>query len=95
MKAVGRGHGHLAPREAALTPWRNVAVDLIGPWEINCAGHVLKYNALTIIDMVTNLVEVVRIENKTAEHMAGFLNSIGYPNIHYHLMSYTTKVENS
>ena len=87
MKAVGRGHGHLAPREAALTPWRNVAVDLIGPWEINCAGHVLKYNALTIIDMVTNLVEVVRIENKTAEHI-GWLFEL-------HQMLYTTKVENS
>ena len=69
MKAVGRGHGHLAAREAALTPWRNVAVDLIGPWQIECAGHVLDYNALTIIDMVTNLVEVVRVENKTAAHV--------------------------
>ena len=31
-KQVGRGHGELASREVALLPWRNVAVDLIGPW---------------------------------------------------------------
>ena len=35
MKLVGRGHGQLAPKEAPLLPWREVAVDLIGPWEID------------------------------------------------------------
>ena len=33
-KAVGRGHGETAPRETSLLSWREVAVDLIGPWTL-------------------------------------------------------------
>ena len=58
-KAVVRGHGETAGREAAVLPWHDVAVDLIGPWEVNTGGQLLQLNALTIIDLVTNLVEVV------------------------------------
>ena len=68
-KLIGRGHGETAPREAALLPWRDVAVDLIGPWTIEVAGQEIVYNALTVIDLVTNLVEVIRIQNKTAAHI--------------------------
>ena len=69
-KTVGRGHGELAPREAALIPWQEVAVDLIGPWTLNVAGQELKFLALTIIDTVTNLAEAVRIQASTAAHVA-------------------------
>ena len=69
QKLTGRGHGETAPREAALLPWSNIAVDLIGPWTVEIGKEKVTYNALTIIDMVTNLVEVVRIENKTAAHI--------------------------
>ena len=70
-KNVGRGHGHVAPREASAHPWRHVAVDLIGPWTLeNHDGTKVSFSALTIIDEVTNLVEVVRIQNKTAAHVA-------------------------
>ena len=70
QKLVGRGHGEVAPREAALLPWREVAVDLIGPWTLEVAEQRLPFIALTMIDMVTNLVEVVRLNNKTAAHVA-------------------------
>jgi hypothetical protein len=63
---VGRGHGETAAREATTLPWRDVAVDLIGPWALTVGGHKQTFHALTISDMVTNLVEVVRIDNKTA-----------------------------
>ena len=69
-KLVGRGHGELAPREAALVPWQDVAVDLIGPWQMNVQNVSVTFGALTIIDLVTNLTEVVRIANKTAAHVA-------------------------
>jgi transposase InsO family protein len=68
-KAVGRGHGHTAPKEAPLAPWREVAVDLIGPWTLNVLGVEIEFSALTIIDLVTNLVEIVRIKNKTCAHV--------------------------
>jgi transposase InsO family protein len=69
-KNVLKGHGHTAPREASTHPWREVAVDLIGPWQIKIGEHELEFMALTIIDVVTNLVELVRIDNKTAAHVA-------------------------
>ncbi|KAG7361664.1 reverse transcriptase RNA-dependent DNA polymerase [Nitzschia inconspicua] len=70
LKNVGRGHGETASREVSLLPWQDVAVDLIGPWTISIGNKNLTFSALTIIDMVTNLVEVVRIDNKTAAHVA-------------------------
>jgi transposase InsO family protein len=69
-KNVGRGHGETATREATVLPWRDVAVDLIGPWTLTVGGQKHKFHALTIIDMVTNLVEVVRIDNTTAANVA-------------------------
>jgi transposase InsO family protein len=69
-KNVLRGHGHTAAREAGTVPWRQVAVDLIGPWELDIGGNTVSFSALTVIDMVTNLVEVIRIDNKTSAHVA-------------------------
>ena len=53
-----------------MHPWREVAVDLIGPWQLQIANQDFEFSALTMIDMVTNLAEVVRIENKTSDHVA-------------------------
>jgi transposase InsO family protein len=49
---------------------KDVAVDLIGPWTLSIGNRKLRFRALTIIDMVTNLVEIVRINKKTAAHVA-------------------------
>ena len=70
LKNVGRGYGETASREASLLPCQDVAVDLIGPWTVSIGNKTLKFMALTMIDMVTNLVEVVRIDNKSAAHVA-------------------------
>jgi len=53
-----------------MHPWREVAVDTIGPWTIEAAGIKATFNALTIIDTTTNLVEVIRLDNMTAAHTA-------------------------
>jgi hypothetical protein len=67
---VGRGHGETASREVSLLSWQDVAVDLIGPWKVSISNKTLKFMALTMIDMVTNLVEVViRNDNKSAAHV--------------------------
>ncbi|GAX16309.1 hypothetical protein FisN_35Hu008 [Fistulifera solaris] len=65
-----RGFGHLASREVSAHPWREVHVDLIGPWELTIGGQTTTFSALTMIDPVTNLVELVRIDNKQSEHVA-------------------------
>ena len=61
-----RGYGHTAPREAGIAPWYEVAVDLIGPWNLRIKDKSISFMALTIIDTVTNLTEIVRLDNKSS-----------------------------
>ena len=69
-KQQGRGYGMLPPRHAPLAPWNEVCIDLIGPWEIVVNGNICEFRALTCIDPVTNIVELIRITNKTMAHVA-------------------------
>ncbi|KAL7426352.1 hypothetical protein ACHAXH_000401 [Discostella pseudostelligera] len=69
-KLDGKGYGLLPEREIKLMPFNECAVDLIGPWIVQVHGKPLEFNVLTAIDTVTNLVEIVRIENKTSAHVA-------------------------
>jgi hypothetical protein len=50
-------------------PWQEIAVDLIGPWTIKVPGEPITFMALTIVDTVTNLPELIRLSNKTAAHV--------------------------
>ena len=55
--------------EVRVAPWEEVTIDLIGPWKVKVGSKVCEFNALTCIDTVSNLVELVRIDNKTATHI--------------------------
>ena len=68
-KLSGKGYGLLPEQEVRCEPFEEVAVDLIGPWNITVRNKSYKFNALTSIDTVTNLVEIVRIDQKTLHHM--------------------------
>ena len=68
-KLDGKGYGLLPERECRSEPFEEVAVDLIGPWKISIRGKEYEFNALTSIDTVTNLVEIIRVENKTSHHV--------------------------
>ena len=68
-KQPGRGVGLLPPCQAQLTPCNKVCIDLIGPWTIVINGNICKFNALTCIDPVTNLVEIIQINEKTVHHV--------------------------
>ena len=77
-------------------PWDAVAVDLIGPWKISVSGIELEFLALTCIDPVTNITELIRIESKTAAHVAQNFTNVWlsrYPISQIHV--FMTKVENS
>src|SRR5210317_365778 len=69
FKSNLRGYAQLAPREAALHPWRTVAVDLIGPWKLRINKEVHSFRALTMIDPVTNFVEISHIDRKTSANV--------------------------
>lgn len=70
-KIVRTHYGEMPERLADFVPWSDIAVDLIGPWKIRDKnGDIHEFLALTIIDVVTNYVEIIRLDNKTAEHVA-------------------------
>jgi len=69
QKQQTRPYGEAPPREASAHPWREVAVDTVGPWTLEVGGHNIEFRALTVIDTVTNLVELKRLENMTAAHV--------------------------
>ncbi len=56
--------------EIRAMPFKECAVDLIGPWTIQVQDKPYEFNALTMIDTVSNLVELVRIDDKTLAHFA-------------------------
>ena len=45
-------------------PFEIFVVDLIGPWSVKVNGRLVEYKALTIIDTVTNLVDLIRTDCK-------------------------------
>jgi transposase InsO family protein len=69
-KNFQRGHGASAPREADALPWNHVAVDTIGPWALKVQNRQECFYTLTITDMVTNLAEIMRLQNRTSAHAA-------------------------
>ena len=68
-KLPGKGYGLLPERQVRIAPWEEVAIDLIGPWKVTVHGKACEFSALTCIDTASNLVELVRIDNKTAAHI--------------------------
>ena len=63
-KLSGRQYGLLQERDGRTHPWQEVAVVLIGPWAVEIRDKWYKFNALTCIVMVTNLVKIIRVVGK-------------------------------
>jgi hypothetical protein len=61
-KLSGTGYGLLPERKLRSVSFKECAVDLIGPWIIQVCNKLYKFNALTVIDTVSNLVELVRTD---------------------------------
>ena len=68
-KSDGKGYGFLPECEVHSIPFEECAVDLIGPWTVQVCGRPYKFEVLTVIDTVTNLVELVRIDRKDLDHI--------------------------
>lgn len=63
-------YGHLPPREALYAPFHEVAVDSIGPWTISANGQEVSLRALTMIDTVSNMVELTRVNDASSAEAA-------------------------
>ena len=61
--------GLLPEREVRIAPWEEVAIDLIGPWEVKVIGQKVEFNTLICIDTASDLVKLIRIHNKMAIHI--------------------------
>jgi hypothetical protein len=68
-KFNGKGYGFLPEHEVCSIPFEECAMDLIGPWTVQVHGRLYKFDALTVIDTVTNLVKLVTIEKKNLDHI--------------------------
>ncbi len=68
-KLDGKGYGSLPEREVCSIPFKECARDLIGSWTVQVHGRPYKFESLTVIDTVTNLVELVRIKKKNSDHI--------------------------
>ena len=66
-KLDGAGHGLLPETESRCVPFEEVTVDVIGLWVVQIRERTHKFRALTVIDTVTNLVAIVRLDNKTSQ----------------------------
>ncbi len=68
-KLDGKEYGFLPEREVHSILFEECTADLIGPWTVQIHGRPFKFESLTVIDTVTNLVELVRIEKKNLDHI--------------------------
>jgi hypothetical protein len=69
-KLDGKGYGLLPEGEVQSIPFEECAVDLIGPWIVQVHGNPYEFDALTVIDTVTNLVELIRVDKKPSDIVA-------------------------
>ncbi len=66
-KLDGKGYGLLPEREVQSIPFKDCAVDLIGLWVVQVRGNPYEIDVLTVINTVTNLVELIRVDKKTLD----------------------------
>ena len=52
-----------------ILPWEEVAIDSIGPSRVKVNNRKVEFNALTCMNTESNLVELVRIDNKSSRHI--------------------------
>ena len=62
-----RGYGKVPEKDVESEPWKDVAVDLAGPWKATVNDQAVKFHTLTIIDVFTGWVEVIPIVTKKSE----------------------------
>jgi hypothetical protein len=71
LKRHTKKYGHLPAKKAETKPWKQLCVDLIGPYKVQAAdGKIHELLALTMIDPATSWFEIKEIPNKTAETVA-------------------------
>ena len=70
-KTHHKPYGHLPPKNVSqVQPWDEVPVDMIGPWKIIVNNFEYQFRAVTCIDSIINLPEVIRVDNAKSKTVA-------------------------
>jgi transposase InsO family protein len=69
-KRGGRGYGHIPLKDVETAPWKDVAVDLAGPWTTTIDEQKVDFHTFTIIDVFTGWVEIIPIRTKSSQSIA-------------------------
>ena len=64
-----RGYGHVPIKDVETTPWKDIAVDLAGPWTATVDSKEVKFHTLTVMDVFTGWIEIIPIQRKTDEEI--------------------------
>jgi len=57
-------------KDTEMEPWRDIAMDLSGPWKAMVNGKERFFHTLTIIDVFTGWPEIIPIDAKTQQPIA-------------------------
>jgi hypothetical protein len=53
-------------------------MDLIRPWVVQVHGNLYEFDVLTVINTVTNLVELIRVDKKSQILLQESMHNVGY-----------------
>ena len=62
-----KGRGKIPLKDPETEPWKDIALDLSGPWQATIDGRKVSFHTLTMIDVFTGWVEIVPIRTKKME----------------------------
>ena len=69
-KRYKREYRYLPPKIATITPWKQVCVDLVGPYIIKAKdGNIMDFMCLTMIDPATSWFEIVELPNRDVTYV--------------------------
>ncbi len=64
IKLDGKGYRLIPECEVQSILFEECIVDLIGPWIVQVHDKLYEFDTLTVINTVTNLVELIRVDDK-------------------------------
>jgi len=81
-KQGAQGMGKVPIKDKEMEPWRDIAIDLSGPWKAMVNVKERFFHTLTIIDVFTGWPEIIPIDTKTKPPIADLVEQEwfrGYP----------------
>ena len=72
-KRGGKGYGKVPMKDVEQGPWRDIALDLVGPWKALVNNKTVYFHSLTMIDVFTSWIEIIQVMTKKGEYMKGLI----------------------